>query len=136
MPPPAPHPEGTTVNIVLWIIAGLLAAAFAAAGLMKLTKTRAELAESGQGWTEDFSDPQVKTIGVLEVLAAIGLVLPAALGVATVLTPLAAAGLVLLMVGAAVVHLRRSEPSMVVVNLVLGALAAFVAVMRFGPHAF
>jgi uncharacterized membrane protein len=86
------------VNTVLWIIAGLLAAAFAAAGLMKLTKTRAELAESGQGWTEDFSDTQVKTIGALELLAAIGLVLPAALDVATVLIPLAAAGLVLLMV--------------------------------------
>lgn len=124
------------MNIILWIIAGLLAVVFAAAGISKLTKTRTDLAESGMGWTEDFSDAQVKAIGAAELLAAIGLVLPAALGIATVLTPLAAAGLVVIMIAAAVVHVRRGETPMVAINLVLAALAAFVAVMRFGSHAF
>ena len=124
------------MNLVLWIIAGLLAAAFAAAGLMKLTQPKAKLAASGMAWTEDFSDSQVKGIGAVEVLGALGLILPAALGIAEILTPLAAAGLALTMVGAAITHLRRGEGSMVPINVVLGGLAVFVAVMRFGPNAF
>ncbi len=124
------------MNVTLWIIAGVLAAAFAAAGLMKIGQPKAKLAESGMGWTEDFSDGQVKGIGALEVLGAIGLILPAALDIAPILTPIAAAGLALLMVGAAVTHVRRGENNMVPINLVLGGLAAFVAVMRFGPYSF
>ena len=124
------------MNITLWIIAGLLALAFLAAGAMKLAKSRAQLAESGMAWTEDFSDTQVKLIGLVEVLGAIGLILPAALGIAEILTPLAAAGLALTMLGATVVHARRGEKSNTPVTLVLAALAAFVAVMRFGPYSF
>ena len=124
------------MNITLWVIAGLLAAAFAAAGLMKLAQPKAKLAESGMAWTEDFSEGQVKGIGLVEVLGAIGLILPAALGIAEILTPLAAAGLALTMVGATVVHARRGEKGSIPVTLVLGALAAFVAVMRFGPYSF
>lgn len=123
------------MNTVLWIIAGLLAAAFAGAGLMKLTQPKAKLADS-MGWVNDFSDGQVKLIGVAEVLGAIGLILPAALDIVSILTPLAATGLVLLMLGAAATHARRGETSNIIVNVVLGALAAFVAVMRFGPYAF
>jgi uncharacterized membrane protein YphA (DoxX/SURF4 family) len=124
------------VNITLWIIAGVLAAAFAAAGLMKLAQPKAKLAEAGMPWTEDFSDGQIKMIGALEVLGALGLILPAALDIAPILTPIAAAGLALLMVGAAITHVRRGEQNMVPVNLVLAALAAFVAIMRFGPNSF
>ena len=124
------------MNVVLWIIAGLLAVAFAAAGLMKLTQPKAKLAASGMAWTEDFSDGQVKGIGTVEILGAIGLILPAALDMAPALSALAAAGLAITMVLAAVVHLRRGEANMVPVNVVLGALALFVAVMRFGPNSF
>ena len=80
------------MNVFLWIAAGLLAAVLLAAGASKLTKSRADLAASGQGWAEDFSPGTVKTIGVLEVLAAIGLLLPALLGIAPILVPLAASG--------------------------------------------
>ncbi len=124
------------MNTILWIIAGLLALAFAGAGLMKLTQPKHKLAASGMAWTEDFSDGQVKGIGAVEVLGALGLILPAALGIAEILTPLAAVGLALTMVGAAITHLRRKEGSMVPVNVVLGGLAIFVAVMRFGPNSF
>ena len=124
------------MNVVLWIIAGLLAAAFAASGLMKLTQPKPKLAASGMAWTEDFSDGQVKGIGVVELLGALGLILPAALGIAEVLTPLAAVGLALTMVGAAITHIRRKEGQMVPVNVLLGGLAVFVAVMRFGPNSF
>lgn len=124
------------MNIALWIIAGLLAAAFAAAGVMKLTQPKEKLAASGMGWTEDFSPGAVKAIGALEVLAAIGLILPAALDIAPVLVPLAAIGLVLVMGGAIVVHARRKETSAIAINVVLLALAAAVAIGRFGPESF
>ena len=124
------------MNVVLWIVAGLLAVAFLAAGLMKLAQPKKKLADSGMGWTEDFSDGAVKGIGALEVLGAVGLILPAALGIVPVLVPIAVTGLALLMLGAAVTHARRKESPNIVVNIVLLALAAFVAWGRFGPYAF
>ena len=124
------------MNIVLWVVAGVLAAAFLASGLMKLSQPKKKLADSGMGWTEEFSDGAVKGIGALEVLGGIGLILPAALDLLPVLVPIAATGLALLMVGAAVTHGRRKETSNIVVNVVLLALAAFVAWGRFGPYAF
>ncbi|MDP4503354.1 DoxX family protein [Nonomuraea sp. NBC_00507] len=124
------------MNVALWIVAGLLALLFLAAGLMKISQPKEKLAASGLAWTEDFSAGAVKAIGTLELLAAIGLILPAALGIVPVLTPLAAAGLVVVMIGAAVTHARRKEPQMIVANVVLLALAAFVAWGRFGPYSF
>ncbi len=123
------------MNVVLWIIAGLLAAAFLGAGLTKLTQPKEKLA-TNMGWVEDFSPGTVKLIGALEVLAAIGLVLPAALDVLPVLVPLAAIGLIALMIGAAITHGRRKESPMIVVNLVLLLLAAVVVWGRFGPYSF
>ena len=78
----------------------------------------------------------VKTLGALELLAAVGLILPAALDIAPVLVPLAAVGVVLLMVGATIVHLRRDEVMPAVLNLVFLTMAAFVARGRFGPESF
>ena len=123
------------MQVFLWIVAGLLALAFLAAGVMKLTQPREKLA-SAMGWVEDFNAPTVKLIGGLEVLAAIGLILPALTGIAPILTPLAATGLVLVMIGAIVTHLRRGESQLIVVNTVLLLLAAVVAWGRFGPYAF
>ena len=80
-------------------------------------------------WVDDFSDGQVKGIGVLELLGALGLVLPWALGIAKVLTPVAAVGLALVMVGAVVTHVRRKEPP--AVPALLGVVAVVVAVLRF-----
>jgi hypothetical protein len=124
------------MNIVLWIIGGLLAIFFLAVGSMKLTRSKESLAASGLAWTQDFSAGSVKLIGALEVLAALGLILPAVSGVARVLVPLAASGLVVLMAGAAVTHARRKEPQMIVFNVVLLILAAVVAWGRFGPYSF
>ena len=124
------------MNIALWIIAGLLAVAFLASGAIKLTQPKEKLAASGMGVVEDFSAGTVKAIGALEVLAAVGLILPAALGIVPILVPLAAVGLVLLMVGAMITHLRRHEAQAIVVNLALLALAVLVAWSRFGPQSF
>ena len=124
------------MNVVLWIIAGLLAAVFAMAGLMKIAQPKAKLAASGMAWTEGFSAGAIKGIGALEVLAAIGLILPAALDIAPVLVPVAATGLAVMMLGAALVHARRKENQMITVNVILLILAAVVAWGRFGPYAF
>lgn len=123
------------MNITLWIVAGALAAAFLMAGLMKATQPKIKLATS-MPWVEDFSDGQVKAIGLVEILGALGLILPGATGIATILTPVAATGLATAMVLATVVHVRRKEANTLPVNLILFALALFVAIMRFGPNSF
>lgn len=119
------------MNIALWIAQVLLALAFGMASVLKLSRPR--LALAGQmGWVEDFTDFQVKGIGVLEALAVIGLIVPMLLHFGTFLTPLAALGVVLLMIGAAITHLRRGEPASAAGNMVLLLLAAFVAAGRLG----
>jgi hypothetical protein len=118
------------MNIALWIVQGLLAVAFAGSGFLKLTKPKAEL-QPKMGYMEDFSGGTVKLIGAVELLAAVGLILPWATGILPVLTPLAASGLVLVMVLAAVVHIRRKEYSAILFNAILGGLALFVALNRF-----
>jgi uncharacterized membrane protein YphA (DoxX/SURF4 family) len=123
------------MDVVLWILAGVLAAAFLGAGVTKLTQPKEKLAAT-MGWVEDFSPGTVKVIGALEVLAAIGLILPAALDIVPVLVPLAAVGLVALMIGAVLTHARRREFPLIGVNLVLLALAAVVVWGRFGPYSF
>jgi uncharacterized membrane protein YphA (DoxX/SURF4 family) len=124
------------MNVVLWIIAAVLALVFLGAGAMKLAQPKEKLAASGLAWTEDFGAGTVKLIGALEVLAGIGLILPALLGILPVLVPLAALGLVLTMIGAAITHARRGETQMIIVNAALLLLAAVVAWGRFGPYSF
>jgi uncharacterized membrane protein YphA (DoxX/SURF4 family) len=115
------------MNLALWIVAALLAIAFLAAGVMKLTQPKEKLATSGMRWTENYNAATIRAIGALELLAAIGLILPALLNIAPVLVPLAAVGLVIIMLGAAYTHARRKEYPMIAGNLVLLVLAAVVA---------
>jgi uncharacterized membrane protein len=124
------------VNIALWLVQGALALVFGASGVVKATRDRKRLFDEGITWVEDFPAGAVRTIGVLELLAAVGLILPAATGIAPVLTPLAATGIALLMAGAAVVHFRRGEFAFIGVIAVLFGAAALVAWGRFGPYAF
>jgi hypothetical protein len=126
------------MNFALWIVSGLLAVVYLFAGAGKLILPKEKLATfPGGGWVEDFSAGAVKTIGALEILGAAGLVLPAALGIAPIVTPLAAAGLAVLMVGAVFTRIRRHEVKPMVADLVYLALAAFVAWGHFfGPESF
>jgi hypothetical protein len=124
------------MNAFTWVLQIVLALAFAGAAVLKLTRSREQLTSSGLPWVEDFSDRTVKLIGVVELLAAVGLILPAWTGIAPVLTPLAATGLAVVMVLATVVHGRRREYQGVVVNIVLLALAVLVAWSRFGPNSY
>ena len=120
------------MNLSLWIVAGLLAVVYLLSGAGKLIVPKEKLATApGGGWVEDFSAGSVKAIGALEVLGAVGLILPAATGIAPVLVPLAAAGLVMIMVGAVITRLRRHEFKFMVADLAYLALAGFVAYGRF-----
>jgi uncharacterized membrane protein YphA (DoxX/SURF4 family) len=124
------------MNLALWIIAIVLAVAFAGSGLMKLVVPKDKLVTAGQGWAQDFTPANIRLIGLVEILGAVGLVLPAAVHIAQILVPLAAVGLALVMVGAIVVHARRKEPMNIAVNVVLIVLAVIVAWGRFGPYSF
>jgi uncharacterized membrane protein YphA (DoxX/SURF4 family) len=126
------------MNLALWIVAGLLAAAYLFSGGGKLILTKEKIAgmSPSAGWVEDFSAGSIKAIGALEVLAAAGLILPAAFDIAPGLVPLAALGLVMIMVGAVITRIRRHEFKFMLADLVYLALAVFVAWGRFGPEAF
>jgi uncharacterized membrane protein YphA (DoxX/SURF4 family) len=123
------------MNKFLWILQILLALAFLGAGTMKLSMPKKKLRER-MAYVDDFSDATVKSIGAVEVLGALGLVLPAATGIAPILTPLAATGLAIVMILAAVVHVRRGEAKQTPVNVVLFLIAAVIAWGRFGPYHF
>lgn len=119
------------MNKVLWIVQGLLAVMFLMAGLMKSTQPKEKLAVK-MPWVNDYSASSVKLIGLSQMLAAIGLVVPMLTGIAPVLTPLAASGLGLIMLFAAAYHFRKKEFKEIGINAVLFALAVFVALGRFG----
>lgn len=114
--------------IALWIVNIVLALAFLAAGLTKAAQPKAKLAGT-MGWVDDFASPSVKLIGIAEVVGALGLVLPLFARIAPVLAPIAAVCLAVLMAGAVVVHVRRTETF--VPPLVLGLVSVASAVLGF-----
>ncbi|MER5997535.1 DoxX family protein [Nonomuraea angiospora] len=118
------------MNVFVWVLQAVLAAVFGLAGVMHSTLPKERLRPM-LPWVEDFTPTQIRLIGVAELLGALGLILPAATGIAPILTPVAAAGLAITMLGAAATHVRRKEPAAVAVNVVLLALTALIAWGRF-----
>jgi hypothetical protein len=117
------------LNKLIWTLQILAALAFGAGGGMKLVTAPADLrANPAMGWATDFSDGAIRAIGAAEVAGAVGLLVPAATGIAPLLTPAAGVGLAMLMGGAAYTHLQRNEPA--VPPIVLGALALAAGVLR------
>ena len=117
------------MNVILWIVQGLLALLFALHGWMMIFP-----AKEPMEWTSYLQaiPPLLRrVIGVLEVLAAIGLILPQMSSLLPWLTPMAAAGLAVLMVLAILFHVRRQEYANIGFNLILLILSAFVAYGRF-----
>jgi hypothetical protein len=123
------------MNVVLWILAGLLAVAMLGAGSLKVITPKEGLADKGME-LGDLPAGAIKAIGVLEVLGGIGLVVPALVNVAPVLVPLAAAGVAVVMAGAVVFHLRRKEIQGSLPAVALLVMAVVVAWGRFGAWAF
>ncbi|MGH3318761.1 MAG: DoxX family protein [Streptosporangiaceae bacterium] len=115
------------MNIALWICQALLAALFLISGAAKSTQPRERLIAAGQTGIAVFPMPVVRFTAVCELVGAIGIVLPRLTGIAPVLTPVAAVGFGVVMVGAAASHLRLREPWTAVGNLVILAVSVFVA---------
>lgn len=127
------------LNIALWVIATVLAFAFLISSSTKLFVPKQKLAGMGgdaSKWVEDFRPGTLKAIGVLELLAAVGLTLPAALGIAPILVPVAATGAVFLFLGAAIMRLRRGEKRTVLGDVLYLLMAGFVAWGRFRRGSF
>jgi hypothetical protein len=131
------HPSGgkeNLVNLTLWIAAGLLAVVALVGGISKTMLPREKLAaHNGGEWTGQASVGFVKTLGVLELLAAVGLILPAVLDIAPVMVPVTAVCWILLMLGAMITHGRLGQFKFVMLNSFYLALAAFIAWGRFLP---
>ena len=122
------------MSIALWVLQILLALMFLMSGSQKAFRSEAKLHESFP-WAQDFPLATVRFIGITQLLAAVGLILPAATGIWPILTPIAAVGLAITMLLAMVVHYRRKENSAIGFNAVLLVLAVVVAWGRFGPYA-
>ncbi|MQA95415.1 MAG: DoxX family protein [Streptosporangiales bacterium] len=126
------------MNVALWVVAGLLAVVMlvSSAKMFVPKEKMAGMMGEQTRWVEDFSPGALRAIGALELLASVGLILPAVLDIAPVMVPVAASGVVLLFVGAVITRLRRGERKTIVGDLVYLAMAAFVAWGRFGPESF
>jgi uncharacterized membrane protein YphA (DoxX/SURF4 family) len=120
-------PRGKGVHYTLWTFQILLALLFLFAGIMKLVTPVEKLTAQAPQFSATF----LRFIGVVEVLGGLGMVLPGLLKIKTGLTPLAAVGLVLLMIGAVVVSYQAMGLKGVAVPLVTGLVAAFVAYGRW-----
>jgi uncharacterized membrane protein YphA (DoxX/SURF4 family) len=115
------------MNIALWIVQILLALAFLLAGSMKVSQPIDKL-KKNMNWT---TPGIVRLVGTLEILGGLGLILPAVTHILPWLTPVAAVGLVLTMIGAAIVHVRLKEFSGLAAPIVLLLLALFIVYGRF-----
>src|SRR5258705_6269045 len=111
------------MNLTLWIFQAVLAVIFVGSGIAKTTMSRERLLATGQTGIALFPMPVVRLTAAAELLAVAGLLLPWATGIARVLTPVAALGLCVVMVGAASSHARLREPGSVTANTVLFGLA-------------
>jgi uncharacterized membrane protein YphA (DoxX/SURF4 family) len=114
------------MTYALWIVQALLALLFLFAGGMKLVLSVEEMTKQ-----MPLPGPFLRFIGVAEVLGAIGLILPGLLDIRPGLTPLAAAGLVIIMIGATVLTATTGSIASALFPLVVGFLAAFVAYGRW-----
>jgi hypothetical protein len=125
------------MNLALWIVAGLLAAVLLVS-TSKAFVPREKMASVGHAaeWVLDFRPGALRAIAALELLAAVGLILPGALDIVPILVPVTATCVALLFVGAATMRLRRGEKATIVPDLVYLAMAVFVAWGRFGPGSF
>jgi hypothetical protein len=119
------------MQLAVWIVSAVLAAGFIGGAVVRATQPIERLRALQLGWVGDLPRPLVLVISAFEVLGGLGLILPALTGILPILTPLAAVGLALIMLGGLVFHLRRREFANVPVTLVLAGLSTFVAVARF-----
>jgi hypothetical protein len=126
-----------SVNISIWIATVVLASVALLGGATKTFVPKRKLASHNGGeWVGAADTWFVKSLGVLELMASVGLVLPAVLGIGRVFVPVTAMCWVLLMIGAMVTHGRLGQTRFVMVNIVYLAVALFIAWGRIGPSPY
>jgi uncharacterized membrane protein YphA (DoxX/SURF4 family) len=118
------------MNVALWIAQILLGLAFTSAGIRKLVEPIDKMAKRWV-WVSDFQLPVIRGIASLETLGAIGIIVPALTRILPWLTPIAACGLILLMLGALATNIRYRLYPATAYTVFLVALAVFVAYGRF-----
>jgi len=119
------------MNIALWVAQGFAALVFLLTGALKVVTPKEKLAEK-MHWAATWPPDRIKLLGLAEVAGALGLVLPAALHIAPVLTPIAAVCLALLMLGAVQTHRRLHESVIPALVLVLVCVVIAAGRFRFG----
>ncbi len=118
------------MNGMLWVLQVSIALVFLTTGLLKVSQPKEKL-EQQMSWVKGARVSTVKIIGALEILGALGLILPALTGIMPWLTPLAAVGLALTMIGAIATHFQLGEYSKIWLPVILLVLTFFVAYGRF-----
>ena len=118
------------MNLVLWVLQIVVALVFLLAGTVKLTQPVERLGKTMQ-FVKEVPAWLVRFIGLVELMGALGLILPALTGIASWLTPLAATGLALVMLVATTYHTHKTEYSRVGITLILLGLAIVVAIGRY-----
>lgn len=126
------------MNIVLWIVTGVLALAFGIGGATQiiLSKERYRSLASSQHWVDDFGAGHIKAIGTIKIIGVIGMVVPPLVGILPILSPIAACGLMLVMSGAATTRFRRSEWGLIAGDVAYLLAFVFVAWGRFSLAPF
>lgn len=122
--------KSKTLNISLWVAQSILAAMFIMAGIMKSTSPIDQLAPM-LPWTKDVPELLVRIIGVSELLAGLGLLVPSIFRIKPILTPVAASGILVIMLLALVFHITRSEFAALGINVFIASMAVFIAWGRF-----
>lgn len=119
------------MNTTLWVCQILLAIIFGYSGVMKSTQSRETLIRMNQTGVDGLSYPLIRFIGITEILGAAGIILPWALKVLPVLTPMTALCFAMIMTLALPIHYKRKEYQSVGINITLFCVSLFVAYMRF-----
>jgi hypothetical protein len=118
------------MNALLWTLQGVLAAIFTASGLAKISQPKDRLIASGQTGVAPFPLPVIRITALCELLGAVGILAPRLVGVAEFLTPAAAGGFAVVMVGAIASHVHLREPRNVALTVAIFIAAVTVAVGR------
>lgn len=119
------------MNTALWICQAFLALTFLYSGVMKSSKSREHLVRIGQTGVDGLSYPTICFIDIIEILGAIGIIIPRATIILPILTPITAIGFAIIMILALRVHYKRREFKAVGINVVLFCISVFVAYSRF-----
>ena len=118
------------MNALLWAVQGVLAAIFTASGLAKISQPKDRLIARGQTGVAPFPLPVIRVTALCELLGAIGILVPRLVGVAEFLTPAAAGGFAIVMVGAIASHAHLREPRNVALTVAIFIAAVTVTVGR------